>query len=90
VLKALQIAVEPEGPRVNYAGKLTTDFDAETSIIADTELVSNRLFAAANAAYAPEIAREFGTPNWQGASTLGLKKALTYRIMPNVALGGEL
>jgi hypothetical protein len=86
----LQIAVEPEWSRVNDAGKLTTDFAAETSIIADTELAPNRLFAAFNATYTPEIAREFGTPNWQGASTLGLKTALTYRITPNVALGGEL
>ncbi|MGH6834338.1 MAG: hypothetical protein ACREC9_02080 [Methylocella sp.] len=86
----LQIAVEPQWSRVNDAGKLTTDFAAETSIIADTELVPNRLFAALNATYTPETARDFGTPNWQGASTLGLKTALTYRIMPNVALGGEL
>ncbi|MGH9677724.1 MAG: hypothetical protein ACRD36_11535 [Candidatus Acidiferrum sp.] len=86
----LQIAVEPQWSRLNDAGKLTTAFGAETSIIADTELVPNRLFAAFNAIYAPEIAREFGTPDWQGASTLGLKTALTYRIAQNVALGGEL
>ncbi|MGH6796381.1 MAG: hypothetical protein ACREDH_14585 [Methylocella sp.] len=86
----LQIAVEPEWSRVDDAGKLTTDFDAETSIIADTELVPNRLFAAFNATYTPETARQFGTPEWQGASTLGLKTALTYRITSKVALGGEL
>lgn len=86
----LQIAVEPEWSRVVDAGKLTTGFNAETSIIADTELVPNRLFAALNAAYTPEIAREFGTPAWQGASTLGFKTALTYRITQRVALGGEL
>ncbi|MGH6839630.1 MAG: hypothetical protein ACREDT_12700 [Methylocella sp.] len=86
----LQIAVEPEWSRVNDAGKLTTAFGAETSIIADIELVPNRLFAALNATYTPEIAREFGTPDWQGASTLGLKTALTYRITQSVALGGEL
>ncbi|HEX4645665.1 MAG TPA: hypothetical protein VH598_08650, partial [Verrucomicrobiae bacterium] len=86
----LQFAVEPEWSRVDDAGKLTTDFAAETSIIADTELVPNRLFAAFNATYTPEIAREFGTPDWQGASTLGLKTALTYRVTQNVALGGEL
>jgi hypothetical protein len=86
----LQIAVEPQWSRVNDAGKVITAFGAETSIIADTELVPNRLFAAFNATYAPEIAREFGTPNWLGASTLGLRTALTYRITPNMALGGEL
>ncbi|MGH6851830.1 MAG: hypothetical protein ACREDJ_01250 [Methylocella sp.] len=86
----LQIAVEPEWSRVDDAGKLTTDFNAETSIIADTELVPNRLFAAFNATYTPDIEREFGTPNWQGESTLGLKTALTYRITQSVAVGGEL
>ncbi|MGH6810827.1 MAG: hypothetical protein ACREDM_00295 [Methylocella sp.] len=86
----LQIAVEPQWSRVNDAGKLTAAFGAETSIIADTELVPNRLFAAFNATYTPETAREFGTPDWQGASTLGLKTSSTYRITPNVALGGEL
>ena len=86
----LQLAVEPQWSRVDDAGKLTTDFGAETSIIADTELVPNRLFAAFNATYTPDIAREFGTPDWQGTSTLGLKTASTYRVTPNVALGGEL
>jgi hypothetical protein len=86
----LQIAVEPEWSRVNDGGKLTTAFGAETSIIADTELVPNRLSAAFNATYTPETAREFGAPNWRGASTLGIKTALTYRITQNVALGGEL
>lgn len=86
----LQIAVEPEWSRVDDAGRLTTDYSAETSIIADTELVPNRLFAAFNATYTPEIARDFGTPEWQGASTLGLKTAMTYRITQRVALGGEL
>ena len=86
----LQIAVEPQWSRVNDAGKPTTAFAVVTSIIADTELVPNRLFAAFNATYTPAIAREFGTPDFQGASTLGLKTALTYRITPNVALGGEL
>jgi hypothetical protein len=76
--------------RVDDAGKLVTTFEAETRIIADTELVPNRLFAAFNLIYAPEIEREFGSPDWKRASTLGVLGALTYRIMPKVALGAEL
>jgi hypothetical protein len=86
----LQIAVEPEWSRVDGAGKLVTTFEAETRIIADTELVPDRLFAAFNLIYTPEIEREFGSPDWQRASTLGVLGALTYRIMPQVALGAEL
>jgi hypothetical protein len=40
--------------------------------------------------YTPEIEREFGSPDWKRASTLGVLGALTYRIMPKVALGAEL
>jgi hypothetical protein len=86
----LQIAVEPEWSRVDDAGKLVTTFEAETRIIADTELVPDRLFAAFNLIYAPEIEREFGSPDWKRASTLGVLGALTYRIMPKLALGAEL
>jgi hypothetical protein len=86
----LQIAVVPEWSRVDDAGKLATTFQAETRIITDTELVSNRLFAAVNAIYAPEIARNFGDLNWKRASTLGLLGALTYRITTKVSLGAEL
>jgi hypothetical protein len=86
----LQFAVEPGWSRVNDAGKLVTAFEAETRIIADTELVPNRLFAAFNLIYTPEIEREFGSPAWQRASTLGVLGALTYRITPILAPGAEL
>jgi hypothetical protein len=86
----LQIAVEPGWSRVDDAGKLVTTFGAETRIIADTELVPDRLFAAVNAIYAPEVARDFGDTKWERASTLGVLGALTYRITPKVALGAEL
>jgi hypothetical protein len=84
------ISVEPEWSRIDDGGRLFTGFSAQTRIIADTELVPNRLFAAVNAIYTPEITRNFGSPKWAGASLLGLTTALTYRITPNVALGGEL
>jgi hypothetical protein len=85
----LQIAVEPEWSRVNDAAKLVTNFEAEARIIADTELVPDRLFAAFNLIYTPGIEREFGSPDWKRASTLGVLGALTHRIMPKVALGAE-
>ncbi len=86
----LQIAVEPEWSRVNDAGKPVTTFEAETRIIADTELIPNRLFAAFNLIYTPEIESVFGSRDGERASTLGVLGALTYRITPKDALGAEL
>ncbi|WP_156964415.1 hypothetical protein [Methylocapsa aurea] len=86
----LQISVEPEWSRVDGGGKLVTEFEAQTRIIADTELVPNRLYAAFNLIYTPELEREFGYAKWERASTLGLLGAMTFRIAPKVALGAEL
>lgn len=83
------ITVEPEWSRVNDGGKVDTSFGATTKLLVDTELVPDRLFAAFNAIYEPEIGRDFGFPDWSKASTFGLTSALTYRILPNVTLGGE-
>jgi hypothetical protein len=74
---------------VDDGGRVFTDFGATAKILADTELVPDRLYAAFNAIYAPEISRDFGSPDWMKAATLGLTTALTYRIAPNVTLGGE-
>lgn len=86
----LTFSVEPEWSRINDAGRVSTGFGATATIIADTELVPDRLYAAVNAIYAPDIGRDFGNPDWARASTLGLTTALTYRIAPKVALGAEL
>jgi hypothetical protein len=86
----LTFSAEPEWSRINDAGKVSTSFAATAKILADTELVPDRLFAAVNAIYAPEVTRDFGNPDWMRASTLGLTTALTYRIAPKVTLGGEL
>jgi hypothetical protein len=86
----LTITVEPEWSRVDDGGKVFTDFQATSKILADTELVPDRLFAAFNAIYHPEIFRDFGSPNWMRAATVGVTTALAYRIVPNVVLGGEL
>jgi hypothetical protein len=86
----LTFLVEPEWARVDDGGKLFTSFGATAKILADTELVPDRLYAAVNAIYAPEVARDFGSADWGRADTLGVTSALTYRILPNLAFGGEL
>jgi hypothetical protein len=80
----LTFTVEPEWSRVDDGGKVFTKFEATSKILADTELVPDRLFAAFNAIYVSEISRNFGFPNWMRAATLGVTTALAYRIAPNV------
>lgn len=86
----LTFTVEPEWSRVDDGGKVYTDFGATAKMLADTELVPDRLYAAFNAIYAPEVSRDFGSPDWMRAATLGLTAGLSYRIDPKVTLGGEI
>ena len=87
----LTFVVEPEWARVDdVSGALTRDFSTTFKLVADTELIPNRLYAAANLIYEPGVSREFGTTNWEQSSELGMTAAVAYRIAPKVTLGGEL
>ncbi len=87
----LTAIVEPGWGRVDDgSGALTTDFSTTFKLVADTELIPNRLYAAANLIYEPGVSREFGAPKWEQGSSLGLTAAMAYRIAPRVTLGGEL
>jgi hypothetical protein len=87
----LTFVVEPEWARVDgVSGALTRDFSTTFKLVADTELIPNRLYAAANLIYTPGIAREYGATDWQQSSELGMTAAVAYRIAPTVTLGGEL
>lgn len=87
----LTAVVEPEWARVDgVSGALTNDFSTTFKLVADTELIQNRLYAAANLIYTPDVARQFGAPAWQQSSNLGVTAAMAYRIAPKVTLGGEV
>ncbi|HUZ91259.1 MAG TPA: transporter [Methylocella sp.] len=87
----LTFTVTPEWARVDgVSGALTNDFGTTFKLVADTELISNRLYAAANLIYEPDISREFSETKWQQSSNLGMTAAMAYRIAPKVTLGGEL
>ncbi len=87
----LTFVVEPEWARVDdVSGALTRDFSTEFGLVADTELIPNRLYAAANLFYALGVSKEYGAPSWERGSDLSMSAAMSYRIAPKVTLGGEL
>lgn len=87
----LTFRVSPEWERIDGgSGQYTRTFGSAFSLIADTEVIPNRLYAALNVGYAPEIAKADAEPSWQRASSVAATGALAYRVLPRVTLGGEL
>ena len=85
----LTFVVEPEWARIDDGGQHVTDFSNTFKAVADTELISNRLYGAINLTYTPDIVKSPGAV-WETSSELGATAALAYRISPKVALGGEV
>jgi hypothetical protein len=87
----LTVSAEPEWSRIDGTdGTQTQDYSTDFRIVADTELIPNRLFLALNVSYVPETAKGATDQSWQNSSGLGLSTALTYRLTPNVAAGAAL
>ena len=84
----LTLVAEPEWVRVDDFGQPVTDFSTTFKAVADTELIANRLYAAANLIYTPDVARSPGE-SWERSSSLGASLGLAYRVAPKVTLGGE-
>ena len=84
----LTVSAEPEWARVDDTdGTATQAYSSEFRIVADTELIANRLFAAINLIYEPEIAKPADTGMWERSSSAGVGLGLTYRITPTFAMG---
>jgi len=87
----LTISAEPEWSRIDGTdGTQTQDYSSEFRIVADTEFIPNRLYAAFNLIYVPEMEKGAADPNWQNSSGFGLSTALAYRITPTVTAGAAL
>jgi opacity protein-like surface antigen len=85
------LQVEPEYGHVSgTSGQSETAIELETKLIVDTEIIQNRLYAGVNFVYEPEISRGVGENNWARESTLGVTGAFTWRLTPQIALGGDL
>jgi hypothetical protein len=69
-------------------GERVENYEFETKLQADVELVKNRLYAAANLIYEPETTRIM-SGDWEKESKFGLTGALSYRVLPELAIGIE-
>jgi opacity protein-like surface antigen len=87
----LTLSVQPEWARVDgTSGVRSRDFSTEFRLIADTEVIPNRLYAAINALYQPDIAKPSGDIASSRTATAGISGGLAYRVAPKVTLGGEV
>jgi hypothetical protein len=84
----LTISAEPEWARIDGTdGTQTRSYASTFKLVADTELITNRFYAALNLIYVPEVAKPADADMWERSSSAGVALGLTYRITPTFALG---
>ena len=84
----LTVSAEPEWARIDGEdGTQTRSYGSTFKIVADTELIPNRLYAALNLIYEPSTAKPAGADMWERSSSGGVALGLAYRVTPTVAFG---
>jgi hypothetical protein len=87
---AVTLAVEPTIRRIDETtGERVRNFEFETTVNADIELLKNRLFAGFNLLYEPEVT-QIQLGDTQREAKFGGSGALSIRLASNVILGGEV
>src|SRR3954454_13688934 len=87
---AVTLAFEPTVRRIDETGGARVhNYEFETIINADLELLKNRLFAGFNLLYEPEITQTLAGDTEREAK-FGGSAALSLRVASNVVLGGEV
>src|ERR1700686_2509444 len=87
---SVTLGVEPTARLTDEtSGMRVRNYEFETTVNADLELMKNRLFAGFNLLYEPEVT---WTPmgDVQREATAGVSGALSLRIASNVVVGGEV
>jgi len=87
---AVTLAVEPTVRRIDEtSGQRVRNFEFETTVNADLELLKNRLFAGFNLLYEPEVTQT-ALGDTQREAKFGGSAALSLRVASNVVVGGEV
>jgi hypothetical protein len=87
---SVTLAVEPTVRRIDEtSGQHVRNFEFETTVNADLELLKNRLYAGFNLLYEPEVT-QIPLGDTQREATAGGSAALSFRIVSSVLLGGEV
>jgi len=87
---SVTLAVEPTVRRIDEtSGERVRNFEFETTVNADLELMRNRLYAGFNLLYEPEVTQT-QTGDTQREAKFGGSAALSLRLASNVVLGGEV
>jgi hypothetical protein len=85
----LTLIAEPEWARIDDSGQPIADYSSAFGVVADAELIANRLYGAVNLIDTPDIAKSPGQ-SWQRSSTIGATTGLAYRLTPKITGGGEV
>ena len=87
---SVTVAFEPNVRLIDEtSGEHVQNYEFETTVNADLELVRNRLYAGFNLLYEPEVTKTLFDETEREA-TFGGSAALSVRVLSNVVLGGEV
>jgi hypothetical protein len=87
---SVMLAFEPNVRLIDEtSGERVHNYEFETTVNADIQLLRNRLYAGFNLLYEPEVTWT-ATDDTIREATLGGSAALSLRITPNVLVGGEV
>ena len=87
----LTVGIEPSWSRVDAtAGTRVDAYGLGLALFADKELVPNRIVAAFNLIYEPEVSRERSTGAWSREATLEVSSALTVQVRSGIFMTGEV
>jgi hypothetical protein len=87
---SVTVAFEPNVRLIDEtSGERVHNYEFETTVNADLELMKNRLYAGFNLLYEPEVTQTLLADTVREA-TVGGSAALSVRLLSNVVLGGEV
>ncbi|MBV8451941.1 MAG: hypothetical protein JOZ29_06660 [Deltaproteobacteria bacterium] len=86
----LTIGAEPHWSRTDeVSGEPVQNYGGDLSLVLDKELIEDRVYAALNLVYDPEVTRFRFDGSWERQATTGTFVALTTQVVPDVFFGAE-